>query len=266
MSDSFRPHGLQHPRLPCSSTSPGICSNTCPLSRWCHPTISAFVALFSSCPQSLPASGSFPVSWLFTSRGQSTGASASASAIPVNSQGWFPLGWTGLISLLSKGLSRVFSSTTIWKHQFFDTQPALCSNSHIHTWLLERPQLWLYRPLLAKWCLYFFFLVFFFFLFLCLYFLICCLGLSELSYLSADSNYFSWTGEEDHQSPQLCLSPQNMPFPGAWLRVTPERNAQHTLAAQRWLGPEHEALSLLDPTKRQCSDWELDFWSQAGLT
>ena len=118
MSDSLQPHGLQHPRLPCSSLSPGICSNTCPLSRWCHPTISSFFALFFSCPQSFPASGSFPVSQLFTSCGQSIGASASASVFPVNIQGWFPLVLTGLISLLSKGLSRVFCSTTIWKHQF----------------------------------------------------------------------------------------------------------------------------------------------------
>ena len=105
---------------------------------------------FSSCPQSLPASGSFPMSWLFTSGGQNIGASASASVIPMNIQGWFPIGLTGLISLLSKGLSSVFSNTTVWKHQFFSTQPSLWSNSHIHTWLLEKPQLWLYGPLLTK--------------------------------------------------------------------------------------------------------------------
>ena len=117
------PHGLQHIRLPCPSPSPGACSNSCPLSWWCHPTISSCVAPFSSCPQSSPASGSFPVHWLFASGGQSIGASASASVLPMNIQGWFPLGVTGLISLLSKGLSRVFSSTTVPKHQFFNTQP-----------------------------------------------------------------------------------------------------------------------------------------------
>ena len=121
------------------------------------------VTHFSSCPQSFPISGSFPVCQLFASYGQSSGVSASASGLPMNVQGLFPLGWTGLISLLSKGLSRVFSSTTVQKHRFFSTQPSLWSSSHIHTWLLEKPQLWLYRPLLAKWCLWF---------------LICYLGLS----------------------------------------------------------------------------------------
>ena len=132
------PHGLQHARLPCPSPSPRVCSNSCPLSLWCHPVISSSVTPFFSCPQSFPASGSFPVSHLFTSDGQSMGASASASALPRNIQGWFPLGLTGLISLLSKWLLRVFSSTTIQKYQFFDTQPFLWSNSHIHTWLLEK--------------------------------------------------------------------------------------------------------------------------------
>ena len=108
-----------------------------------------------SCPQSFPASGSFPTSWFFASGGQSIGASASASVLPVNIQDWFPLALTGLISLQSKGLSRVFSNTTDWKHQFFGIQPSLWSNSHIRTWLLERPLLWLYSPLLAKWCLCF---------------------------------------------------------------------------------------------------------------
>ena len=119
MSDSLRPHGLQHTRLPCPSLSPRICSNSCPLSWWGYLMISSSAAPFSSCPQSFPASGSFPMSWLLASCGESIGASASATVLPMNIQDWFPLGWTGWISLLSKGLSRVFSSTTIWKHQFF---------------------------------------------------------------------------------------------------------------------------------------------------
>ena len=125
-------HSMQHSRLPYSSLSPGVCSNSCPLSQWCHPTISSSVIPFSSCPQSFPASGSFPVSWLFTSGGQNIGASALAPVLPMNTQGRFPLGLTGLICLWSKGLSRVFSSTTAQKH------PSLWSNSHIHTWLLEK--------------------------------------------------------------------------------------------------------------------------------
>ena len=123
----------------CPSPTPEACSNFCPSSRWCHPTISSSVVPFSSRLQSFPASGCFPRSQFFTSGAQSIGASASASALPMNIQGWFPLGWTGLVSLLSKGLSRVFSSTTIWRHQFFSAQPSLWSNSHIHTWLLEKP-------------------------------------------------------------------------------------------------------------------------------
>ena len=110
---------------------------SCPLSRWCHPTISSSVTLFSSCLQSFPASGSFPVRWLFASGGKNNGASG--SVLPINIQGWFPLRLTGLTSLLSKGLSRVFSSTIVWKHQFFGTQPSLWFSSHIHTWLLEEP-------------------------------------------------------------------------------------------------------------------------------
>ena len=108
--------------------SPGACSNSCPLSRWCHPTISSSVTPFSSCLQSFPGSGSFPTSWLFTSGGQSIGASASASVLPKNIQGWFPLGLIGLISLLSNGLSRVFSISTVWDHQVFCTQPSLWPN------------------------------------------------------------------------------------------------------------------------------------------
>ena len=153
MSDSLQPHGLKHDRLPCP-LSPGVCSNSCPLGHWLHPTISSFVAPFSSCPRSFLASGAFPMSQLFISCGQSTGTSASASVLPMNIQGWFPLELTGLISLLSKWLSRVFSSTTIQKHQFFGAQPSLWSNSHIHTWLLEKPQLWLKRCLLFFVCLF----------------------------------------------------------------------------------------------------------------
>ena len=108
VSDSLQPHGLQHTRLPCPSLSPRVCSNSCPLSQWCHPTISSSVVPFSSCPQWFPASGSSPMCWLSTSGGQSIGASASASFLPMSNQDWFPLGLTGLISLQSKGLSRVF--------------------------------------------------------------------------------------------------------------------------------------------------------------
>ena len=115
MSNSLRPHDLQHARLCCPLLSPRVCSNSSPLSQWCHPTISSSVVLFSSCPQSSPATGSFPVSQLFASGGQSIGTSASASVLPMNIKGCFPLGLTGLISLLSKILSRVFSNATIWK-------------------------------------------------------------------------------------------------------------------------------------------------------
>ena len=127
VSDFLWPHGLQNARLPCPSQFPGIWSNTWWLSWWGHPTISSSVTPFSSCPQSLPVSGSFLMSRLFSSGGQSIGASASASVLPVNFQGWFPIGLTGLISLLSKRLSRVFSSTTVQKYQFFSTQPSLGS-------------------------------------------------------------------------------------------------------------------------------------------
>ena len=124
-SNSLWPHRLQDARLPCPSPTPGACSNSCPLSQWCHPTISSSVVPFSSCLQSFPASGSLPVNQLFISGGQSTGASALISVLPVNIQGWFPLGLTGLISLLSKGLLSVFSSTTVWKHRFFGPQALL---------------------------------------------------------------------------------------------------------------------------------------------
>ena len=150
VSDSLQPHGLQHARPPCPSPTSGVYSNSCPLSQWCHPAISSSVIPFSSCPQSLPASESFPMSQLFAWGGQSTGVSASASVLPKNTQDWSPLEWTGWNSLQSKGLSRVFSNTTVQKHQFFDTQASSQSNSHIRTWPLEKPWPWLDGPFLAK--------------------------------------------------------------------------------------------------------------------
>ena len=137
MSDALQPHGLQHARLPCPWVSPGVCSNSCRFSQWCHPTISSSVVPFSFCPPSFPASGSFPLSQLFTLGGQSIGARASASVIPMYSQGWFSSGLTALISVQSKGLSRVFSGTSR-KRQFFGTQPSIWFNSHISAWLLEK--------------------------------------------------------------------------------------------------------------------------------
>ena len=125
VSNSLWPHELQHTRPPCPSPTPGVYPNPCPSSWWCHPTISSSVIPFSSCPQSFPASGSFQMSQLFASGGQSIGVSASTSVFPMNTQDWSPLGWTGLISLQSKGLSRVFSNTTLQKHQFFGTQLSL---------------------------------------------------------------------------------------------------------------------------------------------
>ena len=139
MSHPLRPHESQHARPPCPSPTPGIHPNSCPSSWWCHPAISSSVIPFSSCPHSLPASESFPMSQLFTWGGQSIGVSASTSLLPNNTQGWSPLGWTGWISLQSKGLLRVFSNTTVQKHQFFGTQLSSQSNSHIHTWPLETP-------------------------------------------------------------------------------------------------------------------------------
>ena len=161
------PHGMQHIRLLCLPLSPEASSNSCPLSQWCYLTISFSAIPFSICLHSFPTSRSFPISQIFALGGQNIAASASASVLPMTLQGWFPLGFTGWISLQSKKLSRVFSSTTIQKHQFFHVQPSLRFNSHIHVWLSEKPQLWLYCPLLAKWCLCF---------------LICCLGLSLLSF------------------------------------------------------------------------------------
>ena len=139
MSDSLQSHGLQHAMPPCPSPTSRVYSNSCPLSWWCHPTISPFVVPFSSCPQSLPASESFPMSQLFAWSGPSTGVSALASFLPKNTQDWSPLEWTGWISLQSKGLSRVFSITTVQKHQFFGAQLSSQPNFHIHTWPLEKP-------------------------------------------------------------------------------------------------------------------------------
>ena len=150
MSDSGTPWTAAH-QASCPSPTPRACSNSCPLSQWCHATISSSVVPFSSCLQSFPASGSFPMSQLFTSGGPSIGVSASASVLPMNIQDWFPLGWSDLISLQSKALSRVFSNTTVQKHQFFGTQPSLWSNSHIHAWLLEKPCR--IKPMIYPYCL-----------------------------------------------------------------------------------------------------------------
>ena len=145
MTNSSWPHGLQQARLLCPSLSPGVCSNLCPLSWWYHPTISFSVTPFSSCPEFFPALGFFPVCQFFTSGGQGIGASASASVLPMMIRVWFSLGLTGLIFLLSKGQATVFSRATVWKHQFLGkhqfigTQPSLWFNSHICTWLLEKP-------------------------------------------------------------------------------------------------------------------------------
>ena len=141
MSDSLQPYEAQHARPPCPSPSLGVHSDSHPLSQWYHPAISSSVVPFSSCPQSLPASGSFPMSQLFAWGGQSTGVSALASFLPKNTQGWSPSEWTGWVSLQSKGLSRVFSNTTVQKHQFFGTQSSSQSNSHIRTWPLENHSL-----------------------------------------------------------------------------------------------------------------------------
>ena len=129
----FSTRESQHARPPCPSLTPGVYTNSCPSSQWCHPAISSSVIPFSSCPQSLPASGFFPMSQLFTSGGQSIGVSASASVLPMNTQDWSPLGWTGWISLQSKGLSKVFSNTTVQKHQFSSAPLSSQSNSLIHT-------------------------------------------------------------------------------------------------------------------------------------
>ena len=139
VSNSLRPHGPQQARPLCPSPTPRVHPNSWSLSQWCHPTISSSAIPFSSHLQSFPASGSFQMSQFFTSGGQSIGVSALASVLPMNTQDWFPLEWTGWISLQSKGLLRVVSNTTVQKHQFFGTQPSLMSNSHIHPWLMEKP-------------------------------------------------------------------------------------------------------------------------------
>ena len=137
VSDSLQPHGLQHTRPPFPSPPPRVYSNSCPLNQWCHPTISSSVIPFSSHLQSFP--GSFQMIQFFASGGQNVGVSASTIVLPMDIQDWIPLGWTGWISLQSQGLSRVFSNTTVQKHQFFGTQLSLQCNTHIHTWLLEKP-------------------------------------------------------------------------------------------------------------------------------
>ena len=139
MPDSLQPHGLQHARPPCPSSTPGVYSNSCPLSWWCHPTISSSIVPFLSCLQSFPASGSFLMSQSFVIGDQNTGGSSPASFLSMNIMDWFPLWLTGLIALQSMGLSRVFSNTTFQKYQFFSTQSSSWSNSHIHKWLLEKP-------------------------------------------------------------------------------------------------------------------------------
>ena len=150
MSNSLWSHELQHARPPCPSPSPRVHSDSCPSSQWRHPTISSSVVPFSSCPESLPASESFPMSQLFAWGGQNTGVSALALFLPKKSQGWSPSEWTGWISFQSKGLSRVFSNTTVQKHQFFSAQPSLWPNSHIHNDYWKNHSFWLDGPLLAK--------------------------------------------------------------------------------------------------------------------
>ena len=141
VSKSLRPHESQHVRPPCPSPTPGVHPDSRPSSQWCHPAISSSIIPFSSYPQSLPASESFLMSQLFAWGGQNIGVSASTSVLLMNTQDWSPLGWTGVISLQSKGLSRIFSNTTVQKHQFFGPQPSSRSNSHIHTWPQEKPYL-----------------------------------------------------------------------------------------------------------------------------
>ena len=150
MSNSLWCQGLQHARPLCPSPSPKYCPSSCSLHQWCHPAISFTDTLFSFCPQSFPASGTFPMSQLFASDDETAGVSGSASVLPVNIRGWSPLRLTGLISLLCKGLSGVVSGTTIWRHQFFSILPSLQSSSHNHTWPQGRPQPCLYGPLSAE--------------------------------------------------------------------------------------------------------------------
>ena len=147
MPNSLQPHGPQHARPLCPSPSPEVFSSSCPLHQWCYPAISSSDAFFSFCPQSFLASGTYPMSQLFASDGQNTEVSASASVLQINIQGWFPLRLIGLISLMSKELSRVFSSTTVKRCQFFSAPLSLWSSSHNHTWLLGRPLSWVLGPL-----------------------------------------------------------------------------------------------------------------------
>ena len=163
VSDFLQPYEPHHARPPCLSPTPRVYPNSCPLSWWCDPTISSSVVPLLLLPSIFPESGSFQMSQLFTSGSQNTGVSALTSVLPINTQDQFPLGWTGWISLQSKGLSRVFSNTTVQKNQFFSAQLSLESNSHIHSWLLEKSYPWLDRPLLTE---------------LCLCFVICCQGWS----------------------------------------------------------------------------------------
>ena len=139
VSSSLRSHGMPHTRLLYPSMYPRVCSNSCPWRQWCHPTMSSSVTPFSSCPQSFPTSGSSPMSWFFASGGQTVGASASASVLPMKFRVDFFQEWQSFFSLQFKGLSRLFSSTTVWKHRFFSTQPSLWFSSHICTWLMEKP-------------------------------------------------------------------------------------------------------------------------------
>ena len=155
MSNSLQSHGLQHARLPCPSPSPKVCPSSCPFHWWCHPAIFSSDALFSFCPQSFPASGTFPISWLFISYDQNTVTSALAFVLPDSIQVWFPLRLTGLISLLSKRPSGVFSSTTVGRHQYFGILPSPLSSYNNHTWPLGRSEPWLYAPLSAEWYLCF---------------------------------------------------------------------------------------------------------------
>ena len=150
MSNFLQPHGLQHTRPPCPSPTPTVYPNSHPLRWWCHPTISSSVVPFSSPLQSSPASGVFQTSQFFTLGGQSIGISASTSVLPLNTQDWFPLGWTGWISLPSNGLSRVFSNAKDQKHQLFGAQVSLWSNSHIHIWNTVKAIVWVDRPLSVK--------------------------------------------------------------------------------------------------------------------
>ena len=150
MLDSLQPRESQHTRPSCPSPTAGVHPNPCPFNGWCHPTILSSFIPFATCPQSFQASGSFPMSQFSASGDQNIGDSASKSVLPMNTQDWSPLGWTGWISLQSKVVSRVFSNTTVQKHQFFGTQLSPQSTSHIHTWPQEKPQPWLDRPFLAS--------------------------------------------------------------------------------------------------------------------